>query len=184
MRNAIASIVIVGLLAASSSVHAQVDQAIAARAAKVAKADSVLSDLEQLPEGLRVAHSPNPALAAEDSTGGKRFIWKYATSVSALTNEVTIVEFGMLFQAGEQWVFANYTGKPFGAKEFAAWYGCDGARVREGETYSDPSNWSSSNCLKDGIELWYFIGEDAAGRRVQGSAEIRQAAELISAKSE
>jgi len=179
-----ASAVIIGLLAAAPSVHSQVDQAIAANAAKVAKADSVLSELRRLPEGLRVAHSPSPALAAEDSTGGKRFTWKYSTSVSTLKNEVTIVEFGMLSKAGPQWVFANYTGRPFGAEEFAAWYGCDGARVRAGETYSDPSNWSSSNCLKDGVELWYFIGEDAAGLKVQGSAEIRQVAELISAESE
>lgn len=148
---------------------------------KVAQAESVLADLERLPVGLSVVHLPNPAGAVEDSTAHYRFTWHYSTSVESTSGEVTILEFGSLGRVGDRWQFANYNGKPFGTEEFAKWYGCEGAVVQEGVACTDPSNWTGSGCLGELRSLWYFIGEDSTGHRVQGSAEITMEPKVVPA---
>ena len=168
----IASVLIV--VVAALPAIAQLDSLVIAPedSLKVAQANAVLATLESLPVGLSVVHTPNPATAVEDSTAYYRFTWNYSTSVQSTSGEVTIVDFGTLSRVGDQWIFANYNGKPFGSTEFAKWYGCESAVVREGVPCTDPSNWTGSGCLGNLNSLWYFIGEDQAGRRVQGSAEI------------
>jgi len=173
MRLTILVAVIAILLVRAIPVLAQLDLR------EVAMADSVLAELDQLPEGIRVTHSPNPVFAVEDTTAHWRFTWNYATTVAAIKGEVTVVEFGVLSRTGDQWVYANYTDEPFRGKEFAEWYNCDGSRLCEGLSYIDPSNWSAAGCLKEAKSLWYFIAEDETGRRVKGVAEVRLAAGLV-----
>ena len=145
---------------------------------RAAMADSVLAALVEIPVGIRVVHSPDPVAATETSTGRWHYTWKYNTTVSAIDADVTIVEFGVLHNAGDQWTYSAMNGHPYSPKEFEEWYGCTGAVLFKGVPCSDPSNFSASTCLREGKSLWYFIGQTATGQRVKGAAEVAQRAEV------
>ena len=137
-----------------------------------AQANHVLKELERLPNTLVVTHSPNPAVAVEDSTARYRYTWQFSTTVESTAGDVTIVEFGSLNLEGDRWLFANFGGKSFTREQFAEWYGCEGAVLHEGTACTDAKNWSRANELQRKRSLWYYFGVDEAGQRVAGSAEI------------
>jgi hypothetical protein len=130
---------------------------------QAAESDAKWEELESLPTGLRVSHSPDRPKARREGASGARFTWVYATTVSATAGPVIIEEFGCFFWDGGRWVFNNYTGKPFSRKDFAEWYACPGAKVLPGHSYTDPRNWGGSQVLIAVRRKWYFIGTDAQG---------------------
>jgi hypothetical protein len=65
-----------------------------------------------------------------------------------------------------------YTGNPFTNEDFAEWYSCPQAKLRSGQTYVDPSNWSGDDTLRSAKALWYFIAVTQDGKRVKGEAVI------------
>jgi hypothetical protein len=131
-------------------------------------------ELDKLPEGIKVVHEPKTALATLTGKSERRlkYTWWYKTTVSA--TDVTIVEFGGFTWRDGKWV----SGKPFTAEEFAEWYKCPKAALQKGESYADPTNWSTDADLKTGKTRWYFIGVDAKGNRVKGEAVIELKAEI------
>ena len=138
-------------------------------------------ELGKLSIGLKVAHEPEVALATEigRSASPAKYRWWYKTTVSAIGGEVTIVEFGALAWHDGRWVTGgSITERPYTAKEFADWYSCPNAVIKPGETYSDPTNWSSSSELLAEKSRWYYIGVDGSGRRVKGEAIVEQRAEI------
>ena len=86
------------------------------------------------------------------------------------------IEFGAYAWQGWKWVFVNFSGKSFSAKDFAEWYSCPDAK--EGKAYSDPTNWGSAQALAAGKARWYYIGIDGKGGRVKGEAIIVQKGEI------
>jgi len=136
--------------------------------------DLKLTELESLPEGIKVVHTPSSALATWDGSKELKYTWTYKTTVESLAGFVTVEEFGMYFWDGNRWVFGNVTTAPFTKKDFAEWYSCPGSKILQGCEFSDPSNWSSSGCLQDGKARWYFIGTDEQGGRVKGEATFEQ----------
>lgn len=139
-----------------------------------------LEALEKLPVGLEVVHNPNPARATETGKSDvrKKYTWRYATTVTAKNSDVRIVEFGAFIWTGEEWFLGNYTGKPFGAKEFADWYGCADAVIKKGGSCSDAKNWGSAELLRSMKSRWYFVGINEAGERVRGDAVVEELAEM------
>lgn len=135
-------------------------------------------ELESLPAGIQVRHDPASPQASAESVGKWSYKWSYATTVSSLNGRVEIKEFGMLSKVGDNWSFANVTGAPFTAEDFASWYGCPGGVLEAARPYSDRTNWSAAAKLEDGVHLWYYIGIDEQGKRVQGQAEVRLAGHL------
>jgi len=128
--------------------------------------------LSVLPKKLSVTHSPNPVTPKLGGASGLKYTWTYKTTVSSLDESIRIIEFDSFHWTNGHWVFMNYTGKPFGQKEFADWYSCPGGQMEPGKPYSDPSNWGGSNDGQGGRILWFYVGLDPSGRKVQGSAEI------------
>jgi hypothetical protein len=147
----------------------------------LAQANYVLAMLDSLPHTLVVTHTPDPAVAVEDSTARYRYTWHFSTSVASTAGAVTILEFGGLNRVGDRWLFANSGGKSFTSGQFAQWYGCEGAIVHEGTPCTDASNWWGDSVLEEGRSLWYFFGKDETGRRVVGSAEIVREAKIAPA---
>jgi hypothetical protein len=141
---------------------------------------TTIEELDKLPVGLKVVHEPNPARATETKGSERRdrYTWWFKTTVRSTGSDVKIVEFGAYAWHGGKWVFANFTGKPFSPEDFAQWYSCPGAVVKGGKAYSDPTNWGSSQRLTAGKARWYYIGEDAKGRRVKGEAVVEQKGEV------
>ncbi len=141
---------------------------------------TTIEELEKLSLGLKVVHDPNPALATE-TAGSKRrnkYTWWFKTTVTATVPNVKVVEFGTYAKHDGKWVFANFSGKPFSAKDFAEWYSCPEALLKEGKAYTDPTNWGSAQELAAIKARWYYIGIDGKGRRVKGEAVIEQKGEI------
>jgi hypothetical protein len=131
-----------------------------------------LDELAQLPFGLKVVHSPDRVRAERGGRSGRAYTWSYKTSVTSTNGSVTMLEFGSFTWHGGRWVFANFTGKPFTATDFADWYSCPGAGLAEGREFSDGSNWSGGDVLRADKMKWYFIGITADGRKVKGEAVV------------
>jgi hypothetical protein len=150
------------------------------RAADEPKAVTV-EELDKLPDGIKVVHEPKTALATLTGKSERRskYTWWYKTTVSAIDGDVTIVEFGAFVWEDGKWATgATFTGKPYTGEEFAEWYKCPKALLKKGESYSDPTNWSTAPELRAGKTRWYFIGVDAKGKRVKGEAVIELQAEI------
>jgi hypothetical protein len=134
--------------------------------------DPKFREVAALPVGLQVTHSPNPVKARRGGRSGTAYTWVFETSVTAAGEPVTVTEFGAFSWFEGRWVFANFTGAPFTADDFADWYSCPGAKVTPGRTFTDPTNWGGDEALRPGKALWYFVGVTADGRRVKGEAMI------------
>lgn len=137
-----------------------------------------VDELPKLREGLKIVHSPNPAMARKGGPSGKPYTWEYATTVSSTVGPVKIVEFGGLVRRHGVWVFSNYTGKPYTSKDFAEWYSCPDAKIEDGKKYTDPRNWQGSDILVDIKTRWYYIGVTASGERVKGDGLMEHVGQL------
>jgi hypothetical protein len=107
-----------------------------------------------------------------------RYSWIFKTEIRSLEGPVRITEFGVFYQDRGHWVLGNFTGQPFTASEFEDWYSCPDAIVQPGEAYADEANWSGGERLRSSETLWYFIGIDADGRKVKGTAIVEELAQL------
>jgi hypothetical protein len=155
-------------------------QALAQRAFSEEK----LQELERLPTGLTVEHTPNPVKASDGGPSGRRYTWLYRTTVtSARSDTVTITDFGAFVWFGDRWVFTNFTGKPFTSQDFADWYACPDARILPGRECSDSRNWSGSDSLRAQRGRWYYIGVTGSGQRVKGEAIIEELAAVDTTKT-
>jgi hypothetical protein len=141
-------------------------------------------ELAALPVGIRVSHNPNPVRARTGGRSGYGYTWLYETRVAAISEDVSIIEFGSLIRDrshGNSWELRTIYDRPFNAAEFADWYSCPGALLRNGAICADPSNYTGSNQLQ-GFEMrWYFIGRARSGRLVKGEETIRCKPEIESA---
>ncbi len=140
------------------------------------ESDLKFIELESLPQGLAVAHTPDPVLATFFGPSGSQ--WTHSTTVSSTVGPVTIIEFGCFYEEGGQWTFGTGTKAPYTASDFAEWYGCPGAELQPGESYTDVSNRSLGNCLPEQVAKWYFIGLDSKGNRVKGESSVTLLLEL------
>ena len=138
-----------------------------------------LSDLESLPVGLEVIHTPNPVSARTDGNSGYKYTWTFKTSVCSTDGPVAIYDFGCLMWKNDQWVLGNFTKELFTQKDFIEWYSCPSGVVTSSSQFSDLSNWGAANCLGASKSKWFYVGIDDKGNRVKGEAIIEQAAELV-----
>jgi hypothetical protein len=141
---------------------------------------TTIEELDKLPLGLKVVHDPNPAKATKTGSSTRRgkYTWWFKTTVSSTSGDVKVVEFGGFAWKDGKWVLANFNGKPFSSKDFAEWYSCPDALIKEGKSYSDPTNWSAANELSAHKGRVYYIGIDSKGQRVKGEAIIEQKGEI------
>jgi len=142
------------------------------------KSEPQLLDVESLPIGIRVSHSPNPVSAMQGGPSNRPYTWLHQTTVESIGKSLQIVEFGGFGWNGEQWILGNYTGKPFTSGDFASWYSCPDAIIEFGKEYSDPNNWTGGDNLSSSMTKWYFIGTDEAGNSYRGDAVIEMLPQL------
>lgn len=147
---------------------------------KVSYGNVKAQELETLPVGLEVRHTPNPVKAMKEGPSKRSFTWVYETEIRSSGGSVKIEEFGSLYRHGDAWVFSTTTGKPFTAEDFAEWYSCPEGLIRPNQKCTDPSNWSGNDDLSAQIVKWYYIGTDEKGRRVKGEAIVEELPELTS----
>lgn len=138
-----------------------------------------ISDLDSLPVGLAVVHSPNPVYAHDDGRNGHPFTWIFQTIVSSTGSPVTIQAFGAQNEVNGKWVLGNSTKEFFTTSDFEEWYSCPGGVVETGKGYVNPANWGGSKYLVSNRAKWFFVGIDEKGNRVKGEAIVEQVAETI-----
>jgi hypothetical protein len=138
-----------------------------------------IEELEKLPVGLKITHSPNPGQATETPRhkSGK-YTWFFKTTVRATDSDVKLTQFGAFSEVGGKWVFGNFTSKPFTPKDFAEWYSCTNAELKKAKDYADPSDWGASNALQ--VTKWrsYYLGTDSKGQLVKGEAIFESKSEI------
>jgi hypothetical protein len=130
-----------------------------------------LSDLDLLPIGLSVSHSPEEVKPSLFGPTGSQYT--HQTSVASTVGPVTIVEYGYLVERDGHWTHAQGMEEKFSAAEFAKFFNCPEARLEAGRTYTDEWNSSVINNRPEQLGKWYFIGVDAQGNRVKGEADIK-----------
>jgi hypothetical protein len=141
-----------------------------------------IAELERLPVGIRVTHSPETVKAVKKlPIDGRRlnYTWVYRTEVTAMDKDLKIIQFGAFLWDGTKWQLGETnTGTPFGEKEFVNWYGCENSFLKKGQSASDPMNFHTAVSLDAGKYRWFFVGVDAAGKRFAGDAVVEFVAEL------
>jgi polyisoprenoid-binding protein YceI len=127
--------------------------------------------LRGLPVGLIGGHDPNPTQAVfEDSM----YVWKHNTSITSMVGDVNLIEYGSFVWTDDGW-YLRITMSP---EEFASTYNCPKAELKAGVTYTDPASWRRQESLTGGDAMWYYIVEDAKGKRYKGTALIETEADL------
>lgn len=157
---------------------------------KADRGEQLLKELDKLPVGIKVVHTP-AKLKASRNDGTKANIdqkwtyeWSYKTTVSAMDKDtpLTIVGFGSCEWVDEKWAIpANrdeYDVIEGGTGEFAEWYTCPMGKLEPGKEYTDPQNWSGSKKLRAFKQKWFYVGEDKDGKRYKGEAEVELLGEL------
>lgn len=139
-----------------------------------------IDELANLPTGLKVVHTPNPALATCDNKNYCTYTWFYSTTVSAIDEDIEILEFGAFDLDNDgKWIQSTTIyQRPFNSKDFADWYSCPGAIIAKGESVTDPTNWSGNDILKGNKVKWYYIGRNSKGQKVKGESTVECLAEL------
>ncbi|MGV3638072.1 MAG: YceI family protein [Flavobacteriales bacterium] len=130
------------------------------------EADRLLPKLLRgLPVGLVGAHDPNPVNAVfEDSM----YVWKHNTTIRSVVGDVKLVEFGSFVWTDAGW-YHRLADTP---EQFAQLYDCPKAELKAGVVYTDPASWRQQETLSGGDALWYYIVEDATGKRWKGTALV------------
>jgi len=139
-----------------------------------------LRELESMPVGIVVSHTPSPVRYTLNPSNVSGVEWQFSTTVSAVGGAVTIVEFGYFVERNEQWTF-NYEDElplSFSSSDFASVFGCPKALMVPGKSYTNPENQSAIDCVPEQLVNWYFIGIDADGNRVKGEAGVKLITEL------
>jgi hypothetical protein len=138
---------------------------------------AILDELEKLPTGLKVVHSPSEVRGPNEGLNtGWRFSWSFRTEVHAIEKRIKIVQFGIAAWDGFQWVLPlsqnEYNNGVLDAKTFEQWYGKDAGIIVPGDPAIDPQNWAGSHLLKDFKQKWFFIGVDETGKKWKGEGIV------------
>jgi hypothetical protein len=138
---------------------------------------AVFAELDSLPVGLEVIHSPNNVSAPVGPLDeGWQFRWDFRTEVRAIDRPLTVVYFGIAAWNGKKWILpANtqlYNSGVLRQSDFIEWYHCPGARIAPGKPAVDPENWAGSRTRTSFRQKWFFIAEDDRKKRYKGEAVV------------
>ena len=139
--------------------------------------------IADIPVGIEVHHNLDKVFATindEYPARGGKYKWKYQTSVKAINEDLTIVEFGGYILEDDKWVEKSIERRPFNNEEFQDWYNCPKGVLVKGVAFTDTDNWGTSNTLAgiDAKTLWYFIGINSENERFVGYAELEMIGKL------
>ena len=140
-----------------------------------------LAELEKLPLGLTVSHTPEKVQARpfRRTSTDTAFMWMYRILVTATNQPVDVTEYGAFFWDKNQWVLQYSNDQPRSSADFAVRYSCPGAHLLPGRVYTSSNIYPGpANTLKAAKWRWYFIGVTPEGTRVKGEGVVEQLAEL------
>jgi hypothetical protein len=126
---------------------------------------ALLAELETLPVGLEVVHSPESVRSpVGPDPNGWPYRWLFQTEVRAISRLLTIVQFGICAWDGKEWILPatnrRYNAGILDKKAFMEWYACPSGRIEPGKPAIDRQNWAGSYTRTSFRQKWFFIGED------------------------
>ncbi len=136
--------------------------------------------IKDLPVGISVNNEPDTIYAEINTKGNKKYIWKHTTTITALYNDLKILEFGTYNYKNETWVLGDSSKKPYNSNDFDKWYCrkkngiitfdyCKEGYISKNLEFIDPSNFCiRKDSLVSRNGLWYYIGVDSSGKKVMG----------------
>ena len=138
---------------------------------------AVLADLESLPVGMEVIHSPSKVRSpVGPDAEGWTYQWFFKTEVRAIDRPLKIVKFGICAWDGAKWILPSdnqrYNAGIGGQTEFKEWYSCPSARIEPGKPAIDAENWAGSHTRTPFRQKWFFVAADDNGKRFKGEAVV------------
>jgi hypothetical protein len=138
---------------------------------------AVLADLESLPVGIKVIHTPAQVRSpVGPNPQGWPFRWLFRTEVHAIDRPLTIIQFGICAWDGNQWILPTdnrrYNSGVLNRQTFKEWYDCPTARIEPGKPAIDPQNWAGNRTRASFRQRWFFIGVDNRGNRYKGEGVV------------
>jgi hypothetical protein len=135
-----------------------------------------LAEIDALPVGLEVIHTPARVSKRVDAGGGWPYRWTFQTEVRAVERPLTITRFAIVAWDGEAWVLPSdqrrYNCGLLDQKTFSEWYNCPDARIEPGKPAIDAGNWAGSRALAPFKQKWVFIGVAADGKEYKGEGVV------------
>jgi hypothetical protein len=140
-------------------------------------------EIDALPAGIEVTHSPSAAKATLGGPGQSKYKWVYETSVRSTVGPLKIIEFGAFVSVRGKWIFSTFTHKPFTGDDFASWYNCPRSLLTQDTSFADHHNWGANDVMPKEplVTRWYYVGVDSSGKRFKGDAVVEELPELSTA---
>jgi len=137
----------------------------------------VLAELESLPIGLEVVHTPGSVGSPKGPNQEDwPYRWRFRTELRAIDRPITITRFGILAWDGSKWFLPpdqrQYNAGILDQATFTEWYRCTDATIQPGQPAVDPENWAGSYARAPFRQKWFFIGEDTQGQRLKGEGVV------------
>jgi len=132
-----------------------------------------LENADSFPMGLEVIISPDSVAAIVYGPSMDEYTWIYDASVSSIEDTVTVVEYGIYCETGDEWQLCTQQGTALPATTFASQYSCPGAVLKPGATYTDERIWHGASALQEWRVKWVFVGRHADGHGVRGERIVK-----------
>jgi len=143
---------------------------------------SLLAELEQLPIGLDVVHTP--ARVSGPMSGlktGWPHSWEFKTEVRSRDRSLKIDQFGILAWNGKEWGLhegqKRYNTGVLDGSTFVEWYGIGDGIISPDTPAIDDHNWAGSDRLEGFRQKWFFIGVDENGKKWKGEGIVELVAD-------
>lgn len=140
----------------------------------------VLPDaLRKVPEAITIKHNPNPNYPEKTTEADKsdyQYVWRHATSITALEQDLTVKYAGSYIWYNEEGWKKNVF---YDKKKFAKRFNCPKGVLKKGITYTFEKNYRWGNQTYGGDALWYVIAEDEEGNLYKGMSILETESEII-----
>jgi hypothetical protein len=148
----------------------------------------ILAEIESLPVGIAVRHSPVRPKAVRNPSPKQwlpKYLWDYRTSVEAIDRPLRLFAVGRYVVSGAGWVPHSLLGRErptfdvfYGPSECSMWSGLSAAEMLPGQEVIQTRSCSHGDELKPFIERWVFVGIDESGQRFKGVGDLELLGEL------
>lgn len=138
-----------------------------------------IENIETMPKGFDVVHSPRDVGAIETGNPESPYRWEHEEAVTPLVDNLTIQEFGYIVVVnGERRLISfAWDRKPYDRSDFAIFFGCEERPLKKGKRYIR-TDWTENESLEKSEMTSYFVGEDEAGKLYSGYSKVTKLPEL------
>lgn len=138
-----------------------------------------ISDIEAMPKGFDVSHSPHEVAAIETGDPDRPYRWEHKETVIPLIDDLTVREFGyvVVVNGEPRLVSFAWDRKPYDRADFAKFFACEDGPLQKGKSYSR-TDWTENESLEKSEMTPYFVGVDGVGKLYSGYSKMTKLPQL------